>query len=208
MRPVYTIGHSTRTAAELVTALQAWSVETLVDIRRITRSRTNPQFDEAVLGKRLAKHGIAYTVMPAFGGRRPKTIAAAPGRNAGWDNASFKNYADYADTPPFVEGLAQLMELAAHSTCAIMCSEAVWWRCHRRIVADHLIAHGIPVFHIFTPTKATAAELTAFARVDRRRKTVRYPRAGDTVTAARGSRRPAPRGRSPASRSRPSSRGA
>lgn len=106
-------------------------------------------------------------------------------RNAGWQNAAFKNYADYADTEPFVEGLAQLMRLASLSTCAIMCSEALWWRCHRRIVADHLIANGIPTFHIFTATAAQPALLTPFARVDRKRKTVRYARLTPIPTAER-----------------------
>ena len=172
--PLYTIGHSTRTYTELVETLRAWNVSTLVDIRRFTQSRTNPQFNESVLGPCLRKDGIAYLALPALGGRRSKSKVADPVRNAGWQNAAFKNYADYADTEPFVEGLARLMTLASRSTCAIMCSEVLWWRCHRRIVADHLLANGIPTFHIFTATAASPAALTPFARVDRKRKTVRY----------------------------------
>ena len=129
--PIYTIGHSTRTYTELVDTLRAWKVSTLVDIRRFTRSRTNPQFNERVLGPRLRKDGIVYLALPALGGRRAKSKVADPMRNAGWQNAAFKNYADYADTEPFVEGLAQLMRLASLSTCAIMCSEALWWHPHR-----------------------------------------------------------------------------
>ena len=184
--PLYTIGHSTRTYTELFEVLRAWNVSTLVDIRRFTRSRTNPQFNERVLGPRLRKGGIAYLALPALGGRRSKSKEADPLRNAGWHNAAFKNYADYADTEPFVEGLAQLMTLSSLSTCAIMCSEALWWRCHRRIVADHLIANGVPTFHIFTATAAQPASLTSFARVDRKRKTVRYARLTPLPTSDRG----------------------
>ena len=181
--PLYTIGHSTRTYTEFVDALRAWKVSTLVDIRRFTRSRTNPQFNERILGPRLRKDGIAYLVLPELGGRRSKSKVADPLRNAGWQNVAFKNYADYADTEPFVEGLVQLMTLASLSTCAIMCSEALWWRCHRRIVADHLIANDIPTFHIFTKTSAQPASLTPFARVERKRKTVRYARLVSLPTA-------------------------
>ena len=184
--PLYTIGHSTRTYTELCEVLRAWNVAMLVDIRRFTRSRTNPQFNDDVFGPRLRKGGIGYFALPALGGRRSKSKETVPLRNAGWHNAAFKNYADYADTEPFVEGLAQLMTLNSASTCAIMCSEALWWRCHRRIVADHLIANGVPTFHIFTATTAQPASLTPFARVDRKRKTVRYPRLVPLPTSDRG----------------------
>ncbi len=173
--PIYTIGHSTRTYAELVAVLRAWQVSTLVDIRRFRRSRTNPQFNEPVLVDQLPVDGIAYVVLSALGGRRTKSQVADPSRNAGWDNVAFKNYADYADTEPFVDDLDKLMALAARSTCAVMCAEALWWRCHRRIVADHVIAHGIPVFHIFSETNAPAATATSFARIDRKHGTVSYP---------------------------------
>lgn len=173
--PLYTIGHSTRTYAELLAALRAWQVSTLVDIRRFTRSRTNPQFNDRVLGSHLRKDGIGYVVLPALGGRRSKSPLAEPSRNAGWQNTAFKNYADYADTEPFVEGLATLLTLASQSTCAVMCAEALWWRCHRRIVADHVIAHGMAVFHIFSDTNVQPAVLTAFARIGRKHKTVSYP---------------------------------
>ncbi|MDB4959169.1 MAG: hypothetical protein JWO36_6738 [Myxococcales bacterium] len=173
--PLYTIGHSTRTYPALVAALKAWNVTTLVDIRHFTRSRANPQFNEDVLAPRLARQGLTYVSMPALGGRRGKSKTAKPARNAGWEVAAFKNYADYAETPPFTEALDQLLALAATRTCAIMCAEALWWRCHRRIVADYVIARGIPVVHIFNQTKAEPAPLTPFARIDRKHQTVRYP---------------------------------
>ena len=184
--PLYSIGHSTRSYEALVEALRAWSVVTLVDIRQFTRSRANPQFNGDVLGPRLARDGIVYLAIPALGGRRGRSKAAPLSRNAGWQVAAFKNYADYAETPAFAEGLAQLLALASESTCAVMCAEAVWWRCHRRIVADYAITHGFRVLHIFSATKVERATRTPFVRVDRRRGTLRYPR---VMPVPRGSAR-------------------
>jgi uncharacterized protein (DUF488 family) len=172
---LFTIGHSTRTYDELVLALRAWEIATLIDIRSITRSRTNPQFDRARLTRRLPTKGIAYVALSELGGRRPRSKTADPERNGGWRVAAFHNYADYAETAQFASGLAALLELATSSTCAIMCAEAVWWRCHRRIVADYALARGVRVSHIFTPTKAERATRTPFAKLDRRTKTLRYP---------------------------------
>ena len=147
---LYTIGHSNRSFDELVEALRAWNVTTLVDIRHFTRSRANPQFNAAALRKRLPPLGIAYVVTPDLGGRRGRNKDVDPERNAGWTNASFKNYADYAETQPFQDALVALLDRAERETCAIMCAEAVWWRCHRRIVADYAITKRMPVAHIFT----------------------------------------------------------
>ena len=158
-----------------VEALAAWEVGTLVDIRHFTRSRANPQFNATPLRRKLARDGITYVTLPLLGGRRGRARDVDPDRNAGWTNASFKNYADYAETPAFAEGLASLLALAAKDTCAIMCAEAVWWRCHRRIVADYVLTRRTPVFHIFTPTKAVRATRTPFAKLDRRTRTLRYP---------------------------------
>lgn len=155
--------------------MTAWDVTKLVDIRHFTRSRANPQFNAASLRRKLPRAGIAYVTLPALGGRRGRAKDADPDRNAGWTNAAFKNYADYAETASFAEGLASLLKLAKQDTCAIMCAEAVWWRCHRRIVADYLITRRIRVFHIFTPTKAERATRTPFAKLDRRTRTLRYP---------------------------------
>jgi uncharacterized protein (DUF488 family) len=172
---IYTIGHSTRTYKELVAILQAWQVTTLVDIRRFARSRTNPQFNEPALRRRLPRDGIAYRALPDLAGRRGKTKGADPVRNAGWRVTAFKNYADYAETPPFANALSELLAIAAESTCAVMCAEAVWWRCHRRIVADYVITRGTRVRHIFSETRSDLATRTPFARVDRRTRTLRYP---------------------------------
>lgn len=174
-RKLFTIGHSNRTFEELVTALEAWQVTALIDIRHFTRSRSNPQFNAAALRRRLPKRGISYTSIVALGGRRGRAQDAEPERNAGWTNAAFKNYADYAETPAFQDALAELIERCAAETCAIMCAEAVWWRCHRRIVADYALTRRVPVAHIFTATKAVRATRTPFARYDRRTRTLRYP---------------------------------
>lgn len=174
-RKLYTIGHSNRTFDELVAALEAWQVTALIDIRHFTRSRANPQFNASALRRRLPKRGISYTSIAALGGRRGRAKDAEPGRNAGWTNAAFENYADHAETPAFQDALAALLERCAVETCAIMCAEAVWWRCHRRIVADYALTRRVPVAHIFTATKAVRATRTPFARYDRRTRTLRYP---------------------------------
>jgi uncharacterized protein (DUF488 family) len=172
---LYTIGHSTRTYAELVAVLRAWEVTRLIDIRTITRSRTNPQFNEARLARQLPTKAIHYEVMPGLGGRRPRSKTADPARNAGWRVQSFHNYADYAETSPFAEALAELLARTARETCAVMCAEAVWWRCHRRIVADYALTRGAKVSHIFTEQKIERARRTPFAKLDRKTKTLRYP---------------------------------
>ena len=176
-RRLYTIGHSTRTLPELVEALRAHDVATLVDIRHFTRSRANPQFNATALRRRLRRLGLAYVEMPDLGGRRGRSPDADPARNGGWTHRAFHNYADYAETPPFQASLAELLARAADETCAIMCAEAVWWRCHRRIVTDYALTRRVPVFHIFTPTKADKASRTPFAKLDRKTKTLRYPAA-------------------------------
>jgi uncharacterized protein (DUF488 family) len=173
---LYTIGHSTRTLDELALALRAHGVTTVIDIRAFTRSRANPQFSGSALRRRLPRRGIAYVEMPELGGRRGRAKEIDPDRNAGWNNSAFKNYADYAETPAFRDALSTLLDRCRRETCAIMCAEAVWWRCHRRIVADYAITKRVPVWHIFTPTKATRATRTPFARFDRATRTLRYPR--------------------------------
>lgn len=175
VKTLYTIGHSNRSLDELLQALHAWNVTALIDIRHFTRSRANPQFNAAALRRRLPAKGIEYVVMPDLGGRRGRSKDLPPRRNAGWTNASFKNYADYAESPAFQQALAALLARAAKQTCAIMCAEAVWWRCHRRIVADYAITKRVPVRHIFTPTKAVRATRTPFAVYDRSTRTLHYP---------------------------------
>ena len=165
-RTLYTIGHSTRPFAEFVEILRASAVTRVVDIRRIPRSRAHPQFDIHVLPETLDSAGLEYVHLAGLGGLRGKCRSVVAGANAGWARRSFRNYADYAQTPPFQEALRDLLEMASHQTCAIMCAEAVWWRCHRRIVTDHALARGVPVVHLFTRTKRVPASLTPFAVVD------------------------------------------
>lgn len=172
---LYTIGHSNRTLPELLEALRANDVDTLIDIRHFTRSRANPQFNASALRRKLPAKGIAYVELPALGGRRGRSKLAPPARNAGWKVAAFKNYADYAETREFQVALAAVLKRAISSTCAIMCAEVLWWRCHRRIVADYAITRGFAVHHVFTATKTERAKRTPFARLDRRTRTLRYP---------------------------------
>lgn len=191
---LFTIGHSNRTFDQLAEALAAHGVATLVDVRHFTRSRANPQFNAAAMRRTLPKRGITYVEMPDLGGRRGKSADVPAERNAGWQHRAFHNYADYAETAPFQAALTQLIARAARESCAIMCAEAVWWRCHRRIIADYAITRGLAVFHIFTPTKAERAKRSPFAKLDRRTKTLRYPPADAPATGtpdrrARGARR-------------------
>ena len=171
---IWTVGHSTRTVAELATVVKAHGVEEIVDIRSIRRSRANPQFNEGRIAVALAKRDVAYRIDEALGGRRGKAKKPPALANDAWENASFKNYADYALTAEFRAGLVALVREARKTPSAIMCAEAVWWRCHRRIVADHLIARGIEVRHIMSATSAPEATLTPFAKIVRGR--VHYPK--------------------------------
>ena len=170
MNPVFTIGHSTRTLAELAGLLREHEVRLLVDVRRIPRSRTNPHFDRAALEASLPGLGIEYLHDVRLGGRRgrPRDAARiAEATNAGWRVDSFHRYADWALGPEFAAGKDELLALARQDRRpAIMCAEAVWWRCHRRIIADWLIAAGASVFHIMGPSRVTVATMTAMARVD------------------------------------------
>jgi uncharacterized protein (DUF488 family) len=157
---IFTIGHSTRTISEFVALLSQVSVDLLVDVRSIPRSRTNPQFNADALPESLAAAGIGYRLLPALGGRRHRKKGAAPSPNMFWQVMAFRNYADYATTDAFRAGLEELKVLARDHRCAIMCAEAVWWRCHRRIIADYLLAGGFAVEHIMAPGKIDQAKLT------------------------------------------------
>ena len=157
---IFTIGRSTRTVPELVALLRQAGVDLLVDVRSVPRSRTNPKFNTDALPETLAGTGIGYRHIRALGGLRHKPKDAPPSPNKLWRSDPFRNYADYAMSEPFREGLAELRGLAGDHVCAIMCAEAVWWRCHRRIVADYLLAEGIDVRHIMGPAKIDPARLT------------------------------------------------
>ncbi|MGI8687245.1 MAG: DUF488 domain-containing protein [Thermomicrobiales bacterium] len=162
---IYTLGHSTLPLADFLTLLNAYEIAVLADIRTVPRSRTNPQYNAETLGEPLAAHGIRYVHLTRLGGLRGrrKDLQSGMSPNDSWQNTSFRNYADYAMTPPFRAGLDELLALAAGPT-AIMCAEAVWWRCHRRIVADYLITRGATVFDIVPPAPAKPHQLTPFAQ--------------------------------------------
>jgi len=171
---IFTIGHSTRSLAEVVALLRQVDVTLLVDVRSFPRSRTTPQFNEDTLPRALALDGIDYRHLRALGGRRHHRKDAAPSLNVYWRVEAFRNYADYAETDEFRAGLDELRALARNSRCAIMCAEAVWWRCHRRIIADYLLADGRRVDHIMGLRKVVAATLTPGASITRD-GVLRYP---------------------------------
>jgi uncharacterized protein (DUF488 family) len=162
---VFTIGHSTRTDADFVALLREAHVDLLVDVRSIPRSRANPQFNADAFAQTLKQAGIVYRHSSALGGLRHHHRGAPPSPNTLWRNDAFRNYADYAATDAFRTGLNELIGLTRHHSCAIMCAEAVWWRCHRRIIADHLLVEGIPVAHVMGHNKVDPATLTPGARI-------------------------------------------
>lgn len=158
--PVFTIGHSNRSIEDFIELLKAPRVERVVDIRKMPGSRANPQFNKDALAEALAPFQISYEHIATLGGLRGRAQRLPSEINGFWTNKSFHNYADYALSPPFHEGLDHLLDEGSKRRCAIMCSEAVWWRCHRRIVADYLIARGKSVFHIMGNDRLEPAELT------------------------------------------------
>ena len=161
----YTIGHSTRTLDEFVDLVGSVGITELVDVRTVPRSRTNPQFNADSLPESLCPFGIAYRHVAELGGLRGRRKDRPQSPNTFWDNSSFRNYADYAGTEPFREGLQTLRQLGRQQICAIMCAEAVWWRCHRRIIGDYLLTTGEAVFHILGLKKIEPARLTPAARL-------------------------------------------
>ena len=171
---IFTIGHSTRTLAEFVELLRQAEVALLVDVRSIPRSRTNPQFNGDTLPGALAAEGIGYVRLGALGGRRHHRKGAPRSLNLYWRVVAVRSYADYAETEEFRAGLETLRGLAREARCAIMCAEAVWWRCHRRIIADYLLAGGTRVEHIMGRGQVIPATLTPGARV-LSDGTLRYP---------------------------------
>jgi uncharacterized protein (DUF488 family) len=164
MATFFTIGHSTRSTAEFVQILERAGIQTVVDVRTIPRSRTNPQFNSDALQASLGEAGIAYAHLPELGGLRSRRKDQELPPNTFWDNQSFRNFADYAMTEPFRHGLEELRKLGETSRCAIMCAEAVWWRCHRRIIADYLMVAGEEVVHLMGPNKQEPAKITPAAQ--------------------------------------------
>jgi uncharacterized protein (DUF488 family) len=165
-----TIGHSNRPLDQLIAMLQAHGIDLLVDVRTVPKSRYNPQFNTENLPAPLLREGIEYIHMPGLGGLRH---ARKDSINTGWRNDSFRGYADYMQTPEFDAALAELLQAAEGRHAAVMCAEAVPWRCHRSMIADALTARGIPVDHIMSVAKRDPHRMTSFARVAGMRVT--YP---------------------------------
>ncbi len=170
MHTIYTIGHSTRTIEQFIELLKAHDIEELVDVRTIPRSRHNPQFGAEELAASLQRAGIAYKHLVKLGGLRHTSKDSV---NLGWQNTSFRGFADYMATPEFRTGLDELKALAEKKTIAIMCAEAVPWRCHRSLIADALAAQGWLVLHIQSRKTASPHEPTTFLKVQNGKLT--YP---------------------------------
>jgi uncharacterized protein (DUF488 family) len=162
--PIYTIGHSTRTIEQFVDLLRCGGVKLVVDVRTVPRSRANPQYNEDVLLGELAPFQIGCQRIAELGGLRGRSKDVPPQVNAYWENQSFHNYADYALSPAFEDGLQRLEQVANERATAIMCSEAVWWRCHRRIIADYLLLRGYEVLHLMGRDRVEPASMTPAAR--------------------------------------------
>jgi len=172
--PFFTIGHSSLPIGKFIELLTASEIGIVVDVRTVPRSRTNPQYNREAFPESLSGFQIAYEHVAELGGLRARAKDIAPDVNAFWQNQSFHNYADYAMSGGFRSGLARLRDLGRVRRCAVMCAEAVWWRCHRRIIADYLVVGGDQVFHILAPGKVAIASLTTGARPGPR-DTVTYP---------------------------------
>lgn len=162
---LFTVGHSDHTFEEFAALMTAAGVELVVDVRKLTGSRAHPHFNDDALADTLPRAGVAYRTLPSLAGRRPRAKDVPDEVNALWRNRSFHNYADWALSDEFGEGLDQVRAWGRETATAVMCSEAVWWRCHRRIIADHLLARGEDVTHIMPGPRLTPAELTPGAVV-------------------------------------------
>lgn len=171
---IFTIGHSTRSIEEFADLLRRGPADLVVDVRTIPRSRRNPQYNEDVLGNELAKYQIGYSRMADLGGLRGRSSDVPQDVNGFWENRSFHNYADYALSDQFAAALVDLLEVSSSRPCAIMCAEAVWWRCHRRIIADYLLSRDRSVFHLMGADRVELAHLTPAARIENEKIT--YPR--------------------------------
>jgi len=167
---VLTIGHSTRSLESFIQLLRAHGVKRVIDVRTVPRSRRNPQFNNETLPESLSKAKIRYTHLEELGGLRHPRLDSP---NTGWRNASFRGFADYMQTAEFAGGLAKLMKLASRTPVAVMCAEAVPWRCHRSLIADALLVRGVRVEHITSAKRRQEHKLTTFARVEGTRIT--YP---------------------------------
>ena len=167
---MWTVGHSTRSLDELTALVRAHGIDLIADVRKIPRSRRHPHFDIETLPAALAAASLGYVHLPGLGGRRRERPDS---RNRAWRNPSFRAYADYMQTEAFAAALDRLLALDDAHRVAIMCAEAVWWRCHRQLIADAVVARGRPVWHILSPERAEPHRLHAFAQVEA--GTVTYP---------------------------------
>jgi uncharacterized protein (DUF488 family) len=159
---IWTIGHSTRAIEEFIAILTSFKIESLVDVRSFPGSRRYPQFNRDRLLASLADAGIEYVRMPELGGRRR---AKPDSLNMAWRNETFRGYADYMETEDFPKGIDRLLEISRAKRTAIMCAEAVWWRCHRSLIADYLKAEGITILHILGDGKSAEHQFTSAARI-------------------------------------------
>jgi uncharacterized protein (DUF488 family) len=169
-RPIFTIGHSTRSIETFIRLLKAHGIGRVIDVRTIPRSRHNPQFARALLSPALHRARIHYRHMPGLGGLRK---ARRDSRNTGWRNASFRGYADYMEGPVFAASLDRVIVFSKRERVVLMCAEAVPWRCHRALIADALLVRGLSVFEITSGVRARPHTLTPWARVAGTRLT--YP---------------------------------
>ncbi len=175
MQTIYTIGHSTHPIGEFLEMLDSFGIRRVADIRTVPGSRHNPQYGQKALDEALTKHGIGYIHLKALGGLRKGTTDSV---NLGWRNLSFRHYADYMQTDAFAAGIDEIIRLADEMPTAIMCAEAVPWRCHRSLVSDALAVRGVKVLHIMGRGKAHEHTMTPFACVDGTHIT--YPAAAET----------------------------
>ncbi|HVZ67296.1 MAG TPA: DUF488 domain-containing protein [Patescibacteria group bacterium] len=159
---IYTVGHTTRSIEEFINVLKSYKIEIVVDVRTIPKSKHNPQFEGMSLERSLSDAGISYIHIPSLGGlRNPRKDS----NNLEWRNTSFRGYADYMETEDFSNGIEMLKKIAENHAVAIMCAEAVPWRCHRNLIADRLVVDGIEVEHIMTESKSSEHKLTEFLKV-------------------------------------------
>ena len=167
---IYTIGHSTHPVEQFLALLNAHGIRRLADVRTVPRSRRHPHFNREVLDAFLHEHGIAYRHFAALGGlRKPRADSV----NTGWRHPGFRGYADHMQTAEFRQGIEELVTFAGGQPTSVMCAEAVWWQCHRQLLADALLVRGVPVCHILPMREAKPHHLSEFARVDH--GTVTYP---------------------------------
>jgi uncharacterized protein (DUF488 family) len=174
VQPFFTIGHSTRPLGDFLELLRFSGIALVVDVRTVPRSRTNPQYNIESFPGALNEAQIGYEHLSELGGLRGTQPGVSPAINAYWQHPSFHNYADYALSAAFGAGLMRLRALGRERRCAVMCAEAVWWRCHRRIIADYLVAAGETVFHILDENHIEPATITPAAEIGPD-GTVRYP---------------------------------